>query len=201
MKETKRLKPFIGLNLDILFMPLNPSEKSENDGHYFSQNKIFWNQLYSSGLITKKININNTPILSDVEIFKKNSYNYNNFNYGIKDLVPDIVSGNSKEVRSFLINNEEKAELYCSNFKNDILKYNPKVVIMMHRFVADFFYKKYLKNQKVKMNQGFLGRPLIEHNCKTNFFIVPFPSSMHQYDSSVAVNIFKQVKNSLETLS
>jgi hypothetical protein len=84
--EQSSLVPFVRKNLDILFVGLNPAEGSSRNGHYFSVNQAFWNQLYEAGLITKfadKLNADNL-------IFGSNKYNYystTRFNEGIAEPV------------------------------------------------------------------------------------------------------------------
>ena len=91
MVNSVNLKPFIKHNLEILFIALNPPEISNEIGHYFSKVPNFWNQLFLSGLITRNVK----KETADELIFGSNKYNYKNWNYGIVDLVPNIIETSS----------------------------------------------------------------------------------------------------------
>ncbi len=82
--------------MDILFVALNPPQKSNSNGHYFSGNKSFWNLLYQSGLITQEVV---SPLTGDNEVFRQNTINYKNSVFGITDLVHDVVQTNSSGVK------------------------------------------------------------------------------------------------------
>lgn len=84
MKES-RLKPFIHSGLDILFVGLNPARGSSQNGHYFSVNASFWNQLNEAGLITEFIDKG----IADEIVFGSTCININEYQYGITDLVQE----------------------------------------------------------------------------------------------------------------
>ena len=49
---------FLRENLDILFIALNPSVQSNNNGHYFSgKQSLFFKQMYLSKTTEEKLNI------------------------------------------------------------------------------------------------------------------------------------------------
>lgn len=89
--EKSNLKPFIREDLDILFVGLNPAKGSSDKRHYFSVNQSFWNQLFESGLITIRVDKN----IADEVVFRTSEINYNNWSYGITDLITSIAESNS----------------------------------------------------------------------------------------------------------
>lgn len=93
--EKSNLIPFLRANLDILFVGLNPAKGSSRNRHYFSVNQAFWNQLLESNLITKHID----KSIADERIFGDNKINYNNWNYGITDLITEIAESNSAKIK------------------------------------------------------------------------------------------------------
>lgn len=160
MKQ-KFLKPFIRKNLDILFVALNPSFVSNKKMHYFSKNQSFWNQLYKSQLIVEEVDKD----IADDKVFGSNLINFNNWNYGIIDIVPNIVQSNSSSVR---VNIED-----CVRLKNIIIEYSPKIVVIMHSKVLDKFIFRYLNIEKQISNSGRMGK-LIQ-DCDSIFYNIAFP--------------------------
>lgn len=158
--EKSTLIPFLRPNLHILFVGLNPAKGSSDKGHYFSVNQAFWNQLYDSKLITKNVDKDN----ADVLIFGSNVANFKNWNYGITDLVSQIAESNSKKIRP---TNSD-----CEKLKADILEYRPKISVLLHQKVLEYFLN-YLDRPIPASNSGSLGQ-LIQ-NCETMFFNVAFP--------------------------
>ena len=82
--------------MDILFVSLNPPEKSNEKGHYFSGSWSFWNLLLKSGLITKPVK---SPLKGDEDVFRKNNINFKQAIFGITDLCPEIVQTQSKSIQ------------------------------------------------------------------------------------------------------
>ncbi|MFT6210117.1 MAG: hypothetical protein ACJATE_000723, partial [Bacteroidia bacterium] len=83
--EEARLIPFLRNDLDILFVGLNPAKGSNDNRHYFSVNQAFWNQLFEAELITQPVN---KQIADDI-VFGGNNLNFDNWEYGITDLVTE----------------------------------------------------------------------------------------------------------------
>ena len=158
--QESTLIPFLRKNLDILFVGLNPAKGSSENGHYFSVNQAFWNQLYESGLITKRVDKSN----ADELIFGSNKYNYKNLNFGITDLVTEIAESNSNKI------DPKQADLI--RLENVIKEYKPKAVVLLHKKVLKKFIR-YLGYVVPKSNTGILGK-LIE-NCNTTFYNIAFP--------------------------
>ncbi len=174
--------PFLRRGLDILFVGLNPANTSSKKGHYFSTNPAFWNQLYSAGLITKPVDMN----VADEQVFGNSAINANHWEYGITDLVNFLAESNSSVVKPTTKN--------CIDLKQTILEYEPKVVILLHSKVIKHFVKNFLGKEGVEY--GNLGKLI--NGCDTVFFNIPFPHG-NAISSDVKVELYKQVKNSLES--
>lgn len=116
--------------MDILFVALNPPVGSNDNGHYFSNNLSFWNLLYQSGLITKRVK---SKLTGDDEVFRSNSLNYKNAVYGITDLVHDMIETNSNKVK---VDNQRISRIMEILDKNEV-----KLMCIMHSKVAKAFQK------------------------------------------------------------
>lgn len=172
--------PFIREGLDILFVGLNPANTSSKKGHYFSTNPAFWNQLYDAGLITKPVDMNK----ADDIVFGSSVINYKNCQYGVTDLVNYLAESNSSVVRP--------TEQHCKDLKQNIVKYRPKKVILLHSKVIKYFVKGYL--QKTVAGYGCLGK-LID-NCESVFYNVPFPHG-NAITSKIKIESYKKIKDAL----
>lgn len=154
------LIPFLREDLDILFVGLNPARGSSNNGHYFSVNQAFWNQLYLSGLIVQQVNKSN----ADEIVFGTNSVNYKNKLFGITDLEINIAESNSSIVPISTSNYE--------NLMTVLIKNKPKIVILLHGKVLAGLLS-YLGYKIPRSNSGLLGRLIEGQN--TMFYNIAFP--------------------------
>lgn len=183
--EQSSLVPFVRKNLDILFVGLNPAEGSSRNGHYFSVNQAFWNQLYEAGLITKfadKLNADNL-------IFGSNKYNYRHWEFGITDLVTTVAESDSGRVNPPHQN--------CKELRNLIQENLPRTAILLHGKVRNYFLR-FLGHPVQTANSGQLGK-LIPH-CSTLFFDIAFPHG-NAIDSQSKVAQYKKVKQYLEAFT
>lgn len=158
--QKSTLTPFLRKDLEILFVGLNPANGSSENGHYFSVNQAFWNQLYESGLITKRIDKSNADDL----IFGSNRHNYKNWNYGITDLVTDVAESKSSKIKP------KKTDLL--KLEETIKEYTPKTVVLLHSKVLKKFIN-HLGYIVPKSNTGKLGT-LIKNN-DIIFYNIAFP--------------------------
>ena len=179
--ETQNLKPFLKKNMDVLFIGLNPSDISDGNGHYFSVNKSFWNQLFQSGLITKDID----KSTADEIVFGKNEFNKNRWSYGIADLVPYISDRVSKNIK--VTKNDYK------NLKNLISKYKPKTVCIIHNEVMKCIRKNGPEIKDIKYGQ--IGK--IFEDLDTMFFYIPFPHG-NAYTTVYKIKLYKELVAFLE---
>lgn len=174
--------PFIREKLDILFVGLNPADTSSMKGHYFSTNSAFWNQLYDAGLITVPVDKNT----ADEKIFGSSDINYKKCQYGVTDLVNYLAESNSSKVKPTYQN--------CVELEQYILKYEPKIVVLMHSKVFKSFVEKYKKIKIYDNKYRCLGK-LID-GCDTVFYNVPFPHG-NSKTSEEKVALYKEIKNRL----
>lgn len=158
--EKSNLVPYLRENLEILFVGLNPAQGSSRNRHYFSVNQAFWNQLYDSELITEFIDKSK----ADENVFGSNRINYNNWNYGVTDLVTEIAESNSGLVKP--------SEKDCLRLKNTIITFKPKTVVLLHGKVLNEFID-YLGYNVPNSNSGKLGQ-LIK-SSDTIFYNIAFP--------------------------
>lgn len=172
--------PFIREDLDILFVGLNPANTSSKKGHYFSTNSAFWNQLHLAGLITECVNMDT----ADDIVFGSSDINYKNCQYGVTDLVNYLAESDSSKVKPTMQN--------CKDLEQNILKYKPKKVILLHSKVVKQFVEKYLK--KGSIQYGKLGKLI--SNSDTVFYNVPFPHG-NAIKTEIKIELYKEIKDSL----
>ena len=180
--ELPNLIPFLRPNLDILFVGLNPATKSSRNKHYFSVNQAFWNQLLEAGLIRKSVD----KLAADDLIFGSNALNYNNWEYGITDLVTEYAESNSSSV--------EVSSLNCERLKDQIITYSPKTVVILHGTVLKSFLKQ-LSRPTPASNTGVLGKLI--SNCNSLFFNIAFPHG-NSITSEEKINRYIELKRVLE---
>lgn len=174
------INPFIRQNLDILFVGLNPANTSSEKGHYFSTNPAFWNQLYEAGLITMPVNMD----VADDRVFGSSEINYNKWEYGVTDLINYLVESDSSKVKPTME--------HCKNLEQSIIRYKPKVVVLLHSKVVKSFVKKHIGRDNVQY--GNLGK-LID-GCDTIFYNVPFPHG-NSITSEVKIRLYKEIKETI----
>lgn len=179
--EESKLVPFLRPNLDILFIGLNPAKGSNDNGHYFSVNQAFWNQLYDAELINEPVN----KLNADNIIFGSNHLNFNNWQYGITDLVTKFAESDSSKI--------DPTYDDCIKLFKDIEKFNPKTAIILHKKVLSNLFNC-IDGTTPKANTGKLGQ-LIK-NCKTEFFNIAFPHG-NSITSADKVKRYNELKREL----
>lgn len=183
--EKSKLVPFVRENLDILFVGLNPAKGSSYNCHYFSVNQAFWNQLYDAGLITARID----KASADGEIFGDTSRNFQNWSYGITDLVTNIAESNSSKIKP--------THQDCEKLRDTICKFAPKSVILLHGKVLEKFLP-FLHHRVPSSNSGQLGKLIPE--CPSMFFNIAFPHG-NSIASKEKVVQYRAVKNYLAEIN
>lgn len=153
-----RLKPFLRDGLDILFVGLNPATGSDTNGHYFSVRSDFWDQLFQSGLIARKVDKSN----ADDAVFGSNLVNANRWNYGITDLVTEHVESDSAKVKP--------TRQQCAALAEIINKHGPRAVVILGRKVRDHLDRYYGAGWGQLWGQLPMPGPHAPF-----FFAVPFP--------------------------
>jgi hypothetical protein len=179
--EKSNLVPFLREGLDILFIGLNPALGSSRNRRYFSVNQSFWSQLYSSGLITQYVDKSE----ADGKIFGSTEYNFNNWEYGITDLVTSVAESDSRKVNPTYSDN-------C-NLKKTIEEYSPKVAILLHGKVLNEFLK-FLGKPVPRSNTGYMGNLIT--GCPTVFYNIAFPHG-NTTTSIEKIERYKEVKEFL----
>ena len=176
--EKSKLIPFIRNDLHILFVGLNPANGSSRNRHYFSVNASFWNQLFASGLITEKID----KMKADELVFGSSDINFNYWNFGITDLIIEIAESDSSKIKPSISD--------FKRLKSTIIKYNPKVVILLHsKVVRNFTSNLYMPFPK--SNSGKMGY-LID-GCPSFFYNIAFPHG-NIIRSNCKIKRYKEVK-------
>jgi hypothetical protein len=158
--EKSHLVPFVRENLDILFVGLNPAKGSSRNRHYFSVNQALWNQLYDAGLITCRVDKSN----ADEIVFGRTDKNFQDWSYGVTDLITTIAESNSGRVKP--------TQEDCEALQSLIKKLSPKVVILLHGKVLDSFLA-FLGCAIPGSNSGKLG--MLMKDSSTMFFNIAFP--------------------------
>lgn len=158
--EKSNLIPFVRENLDILFVGLNPAIGSSRNRRYFSVNQALWNQLYDSGLITSRVD----KSVADEIVFGRTDINFQGWSYGITDLITAIAESNSGKIKPTCQN--------CEDLQSLIKRFSPKVVILLHGKVLDYFLT-FLGHPVPSTNSGKLG--MLVKDCPTMFFNIAFP--------------------------
>ena len=183
--EQSTLIAFVRKNLDILFVGLNPAKGSSHNRHYFSVNQSFWNQLFEAGLIIVPVDKSN----ADEKIFGRTDFNFQDWAYGITDLVPKYAESDSKKIKP--------KHSDCENLAVLIHDISPRVVILLHSKVVKYFFD-YVNYPLPPTNSGRIGN--IIPGCTTMFFYIAFPHG-NAIPSKTKVDNYKQVKQYLISLS
>jgi hypothetical protein len=142
--------------MNILFVALNPPEKSNSNGHYFSGSLSFWNLLFNSGLITNRVK---SPLTGDDEVFRNNIINFKSAVFGITDLCHDILETKSSKVK---VSSERVERIVQLVSKSDV-----KNLCLIHGKVGRAF--KYLPSLDRSSKYGLIGKL-----DKINVFEMPF---------------------------
>lgn len=179
--EKLKLVPFLRPNLDILFVGLNPAKGSNDNGHYFSVNQAFWNQLYEAELILKPVN----KLVADNLIFGNNHLNFDNWQYGIIDLVTTIAESDSTKI------NPSYKDCIC--LLSDIEKFKPKTVVILHGKVLSKLFD-FLGSVAPKANTGKLGQLI--NKSTTEFFNIAFPHG-NSINSVDKIMRYKELKKEI----
>ncbi|WP_062050469.1 hypothetical protein [Bacillus sp. JCM 19034] len=168
---------FLRPNLDLLFVALNPPVNSNNNGHYFSgKQSSFFKQLYLSGLINSDIDKSK----ADELIFSKDSmYNYKGKEFGVVDLLPNLVETDSSKVR---VRREDVILLL-----NRIKVNNPKVVCIIHSKVK----KEVEKVINKRLDYGKCGDVIAD--CNTVFYCNYFPNG-NNIPTQKKLSIYESIK-------
>lgn len=163
----------------ILFVALNPPPISNSNGHYFSRVRAFWDILYDSGLILRKIE---DILEADDMVFKGNSVNFNGLTYGISDLVR-VIESDSKIVRP----TPEDIERILHYVEG----YQPRIVCLMHGKVWQAFIRNGIISGRYRYGKVGEYRDCI-------IYSVPFPMGSNISRQQI-VGYYKELRDFLES--
>ena len=178
-----RLIPFLRDDLDVLFVGLNPSVESNDNGHYFSGKwSRFFHLLYLSGLITCEVD----KSAADEIVFGTNEVNYNNAQFGVVDLVPEVVESNSAMVKP--------KDHDVQKLLSTIRRFEPRFVCVIHAKAQGTINR--LKASEIigKIELGSFNNIL--RDCKSTFIFNYFPNGNNKPDV-LKLRIFRQLRDVL----
>lgn len=90
------LRPFVRPELDVLIVALNAPTLSNANAHWFSgEGSRLYELMYLSGLISKRV----PKSAGDEIVFGSTAVNHEGCEYGVIDLVDDVVQTDSRTVR------------------------------------------------------------------------------------------------------
>ncbi len=175
-----KLVPFVRPRLDVLFVALNPPFRSNSNGHYFSGTySRFYYLLWKSGLICNQVN----NLTADEIVFGGNDINYKRSNYGVIDLITDIVESNSNNVRV--------KQHHVMSLVDMIRNIKPKFVCVIHGKVKDALNRHADHELRAAIGYGLCGVVLKE--CETYFVVNYFPNG-NAITDDIKINIFAELK-------
>lgn len=170
---------FLRPNLDLLFVALNPPNQSNSNGHFFSgKQSLFYKQLYQSGLI---ITVVDKSVADDL-VFGSNRINYKGMQFGVVDLIPQLVETNSRKVK---FTKDDVHQLIDKIRENE-----PRIVCIIHSKVKNEIEK--LLNKK--LDYGYCGRVI--DDCDTEFYCNYFPNG-NSISSQKKLSIYELIKEAL----
>lgn len=124
------LHPFLREGLDVLFVALNAPAQSNANAHWFSgQKSRMYELMYRGGLLTRQVQKSN----GDEVIFGSTSANYKGAQFGMVDLVEDVVETNSSNVVA--------GQNHVDSLVRRIRTLRPRFVCVMHSGVREALNK------------------------------------------------------------
>ena len=158
---TPTLRPYLRRGLDVLFVALNPPSASNARGHYFSgPASRFFKLLHCSGLLVERV----SKSVADDIVFGSTDKNYKQAQFGVVDLVEEIVETNSGKVSM-------KRE-HVDRLISKIRKYEPRFACVIHFRVRDALNR--YGDLVGPLEYGNCG-PLLRE-CPTDFVLNYFPN-------------------------
>lgn len=177
------LRPFLRPGLDILFVALNPPVQSNEKGHWFSgQQSCFFDLLFKSGLITEYVD----KRVADVIVFGGTEINLRHANYGVVDLVGNVVETNSTNVKP---TKQDVDRLIAQ-----VLDARPKIVCVIHSKVRTALNR--YANLARPLEYGNCGALL--HGSGARFVLSSFPNGSNIPESQRLL-IFGAMREQLMT--
>jgi len=177
----RRLKPYIRDRLDVLFVALNPPAQSSSNGHWFSgKSSRFFHLLHQSDLIIEPVKKEE----ADEIVFGSTTFNYKGFEFGVIDLVHDLIETNSNRVRP--------TKEHVDSLLGQIRKCNPRFVCVIHSKVRSALQRH--GRLEAELKYGECGAVLTgSDSC---FFVNYFPNGNNICDDS-KLQIFRTLREAL----
>jgi TDG/mug DNA glycosylase family protein len=161
----------LAANLKIVFIGFNPSIRSGETGHHFSNpNNRFWKILHESGITPRLYNTN-----EDRDLLK--------LGYGLTNIV-------ERPTKEALEITKEEYEEGRENLKQKLRKYNPKVAC----YVGKGVYQEFSKQKKIQW--GAQPESVVEG---VTDFVAPSSSGLVRMRIDEIVSIYKQIHDLIET--
>lgn len=179
------LRQYLRPGLDILFVALNPPVQSNDNCHWFSgKQSCFFDLLYRSGIISEYVD----KRVADDIVFGGTGINYQHANYGVVDLVGNVVETNSTKVKPI----KQDVDRLVAR----ILETDPRIVCVIHS-----------KVRTALSRYGNLARPLeygdcgaLLHGSGTHFVLSSFPNGSNIPESQ-RLQIFGLMREQLGPVS
>ena len=175
------LKHFLRPMLDVAFVALNPPVESNENAHYFSgRSSRFFDLLYLSGLITQEV----SKSTADEIVFGSTSINHKHCEFGVVDLLEDVVQTDSCNVRP----TKQHVNLLLERLR----QFDPRFVCVMHHKVRDALNRH--PDFKAKLHYGFCGALLLR--SPSIFIVNYFPNGNNLADHK-KLEIFRALRDAL----
>ena len=176
-----KLRPFIRPRLDVLFVALNPSEQSNDRGHYFSgKQSRFFKLLGLSGLTVEEVD----RTVADDIVFGGNALNYKGADFGVTDLVDDLVKTDSSDV---VVERRHVDQLLAR-----IRGFEPRFICVIHSKVRDELNRS--GDLAASLEYGFCGQLLA--GCKAEWVFNYFSNGNNIPDEK-KLAVYRQLKEKL----
>jgi G:T/U-mismatch repair DNA glycosylase len=175
------LKPYLRRGLDVLFVSLNPSTQSNGHGHYFSGTQSrFFCLLGRSGLTVSEAD----KACGDDVVFGGTTLNHGQAEFGVVDLVDDLVQTNSSMVRV--------DPRHIQILLDRIAEYEPRFVCVIHSKVRDRLNSS--GRLAGQLDYGFCGELL--PGCQSTWLLNYFPNGNNVPDDK-KLAIYRELRDRL----
>lgn len=155
------LRPFLRPGLDLLFVALNPPLQSNENGHWFSgKQSCFFDLLFKSGLISEYVD----KRVADDIVFGGTEVNLQHANYGVVDLVGNVVETNSTKVKP----TKQDVDRLVAR----VLETHPRIVCVIHSKVRTALNRH--ANLARPLEYGDCG--VLLHGSSARFVLSSFPN-------------------------
>lgn len=175
------LRPFLRRRLDLMVLALNAPEQSNENQHWFSgDNSRLYELMFQSGLITKRV----PKSTGDEIVFGSTVVNHKGCEFGVADLVDDLVQTQSGAVRATCD--------HVSRAVKQIRVFQPRFVCVIHSKVRDALNRH--AGFSRRLDYGMCGSIL--PGCPSEFVLNYFPNG-NRIPDGPKLAIFRALKGAL----